>query len=64
MIAAVAAPGAAELYGLEALAENVQLTDANKTRFYVLSKERMTGGTDAVFAVTCEANMIDNIKKE
>ena len=60
-IAAVAAPGAAELYGLEVLAENVQITDANKTRFYVLSKERMAGGTNAVFAVTCEANMIDDI---
>ena len=60
-IAAVAAPGAAELYGLEVLAENVQITDANKTRFYVLSKERITGGTNAVFAVTCEANKIDDI---
>ena len=60
-IAAVAAPGAAELYGLEVLAENVQITDANKTRFYVLSKERMSGGTNAVFAVTCEANRIDDI---
>ena len=64
MIAAVAAPGAAELYGLEVLAENVRITAVNKTRFYVLSKERMTGGTNAVFAVTCEPNMIDNIKKE
>ncbi|MBQ3669580.1 MAG: chorismate mutase, partial [Clostridia bacterium] len=36
-IAAVAAPRAAELYGLVVLAENVQITDANKTRFYVLS---------------------------
>ena len=54
-IAAVAAPGAAELYGLEVLAENVQ------TRFYVLSKEPMSGGTNAVFAVTCEANRIDDI---
>ena len=60
-IAAVAAPGAAELYGLEVLAENVQITDANKTRFYVLSKQRMTGGTNAVFAVTCEANKIDDV---
>lgn len=60
-IAAVAAPGAAELYGLEVLAENVQITDANKTRFYVLSKERISGGTNAVFAVTCEANRIDDI---
>lgn len=60
-IAAVAAPGAAGLYGLEVLAENVQITDANKTRFYVLSKERVTGGTNAVFAATCEANLIDDI---
>jgi prephenate dehydratase/chorismate mutase/prephenate dehydratase len=60
-IAAVAAPGAAKLYGLEVLAENVQITDANKTRFYVLSKQRMTGGTNAVFAATCEANRIDDI---
>ena len=34
-IAAIASPGAAKLYGLEILAENVQMTDANKTRFYV-----------------------------
>jgi len=60
-VAAVAAPGAAELYGLEVLAENVQITDANKTRFYVLSKERVTGGTNAVFAVTCEASVIDDL---
>lgn len=60
-IAAVAAPGAAELYGLEVLAKNVQITDTNKTRFYVLSKERVTGGTNAVFAVTCEASSIDDI---
>ena len=60
-IAAVAAPGAVGLYGLEVLAENVQITDANKTRFYVLSCERVIGGTNAVFAATCEANMIDDI---
>ncbi len=60
-IAAVAAPGAAGLYGLEVLAENVQITDANKTRFYVLSKECVAGGANAVFVVTCEANMIDDI---
>ena len=44
--------------------ENVQITDANKTRFYVLSKEPMSGGTNAVFAVTCEANRIDDIIME
>ena len=62
-IAAVAAPGAAALYGLEVLAENVQITDANKTRFYVLSKAPLDGNgwTRAVFVVTCPANRIDDI---
>ena len=60
-IAAVAAPGAARLYGLEVLAENVQITDTNKTRFYVISRERISGGTNAVFSVTCGAEDIDDI---
>ena len=62
-IAAVAAPGAAALYGLEVLAENVQITDANKTRFYVLSRQGLDGEglTRAVFVATCEANRIDDI---
>ena len=62
-IAAVAAPGAAKLYGLEVLAENVQITDANKTRFYVLSSDPGTGDghTRAVFVAVCEANRIDDI---
>lgn len=64
-IAAVAAPGAAELYGLTVLAENVQITDANKTRFYVLSSSKLEAEgeaqTHAVFAATCEANRIDDI---
>ena len=60
-LAAIAAPGAAELYGLEVLAENVQISDANKTRFYVLSLEPKTEGTRAVFVATCEGNRIDDI---
>ena len=64
-IAAIAAPGAAQLYGLAVLAENVQITDANKTRFYVLSAEEMTDGgearTHAVFTVSCGADRIDDI---
>lgn len=62
-IAAVAAPGAANLYGLTVLAENVQITDANKTRFYVLSSVRSgeQGQTHAVFVADCEANRIDDI---
>ncbi len=62
-VAAVAAPGAAALYGLEVLAENVQITDANKTRFYVLSRQALEaeGLTRAVFVVTCAADRIDDI---
>ena len=62
-IAAVAAPGAAALYGLEVLAENVQITDANKTRFYVLSRQVLEdeGLTRAVLVATCEASQIDDI---
>ena len=62
-IAAVAAPGAAALYGLEVLAKNVQITDANKTRFYVLSRQGLEdeGLTRAVFVATCEASQIDDI---
>lgn len=62
-IAAIAAPAAASLYGLEVLAENVQITDANKTRFYVLSAHEPEGSPlhRAVFVASCEANRIDDI---
>lgn len=64
-IAAIAAPGAAELYGLEVLAENVQITDANKTRFYVLSSSELRDldktQTNAAFVASCEASAIDDI---
>ena len=62
-IAAVAAPGAAALYGLEVLAENVQITDANRTRFYVLARNSLSGEglTRAVFVATCDAGQIDDI---
>ena len=64
-IAAVAAPGAADLYGLSVLAENVQITDTNKTSFYVLSASRLEeqgeGQRHAVFVASCEANRIDDI---
>ena len=61
-IAAVAAPAAAELYGLAVLAENVQITEANKTRFYVLSTAALTDPmmTHAVLIADCEANRIDD----
>ncbi|MBR4161876.1 MAG: hypothetical protein IKR11_00045 [Solobacterium sp.] len=62
-IAAVAAPGAAKLYGLSILAENVQITMANKTRFYVLSSFPLQGESlkHTVFVADCEANRIDDI---
>ena len=61
--AAIAAPGAAKLYGLEVLAENVQITDANKTRFYVLSKKPQDNfaHTKAVFAACLTADKIDDV---
>ena len=62
-LAAIAAPAAAELYGLTVLAENVQITDANKTRFYVLSKTPLAGTahTQAVFVADCRASRLDDI---
>ena len=63
-IAAIAAPGAADLYGLSVLAENVQITDANKTRFYVLSLSSLSeesAQTNASFVVSCSADLIDDI---
>ena len=62
-IAAVAAPGAAALYGLEILAENVQITDSNKTRFYVLSRKNLEENDlcRVVFVVTCEGSQIDDV---
>ncbi|MGX8705289.1 MAG: prephenate dehydratase domain-containing protein [bacterium] len=62
-IAAVAAPGAAALYGLDVLAENVQITDANKTRFYVLSRDALDGEslTRAAFVATCAGGELDGI---
>ena len=60
---AIAAPGAAKRYGLEVLAENVQITDANRTRFYVLSGQPLEedGLIRAVFVATCEGGRIDDI---
>ena len=62
-IAAVAAPGAAPLYGLKVLAENIQLTDANQTRFYILSRRESeeAGLTRAVFIASCDGSRIDDI---
>lgn len=61
--AAIAAPAAAELYGLTVLAENVQITMANKTRFYVLSTAPLSGEStkQAVFIADCMADRFDDI---
>lgn len=61
-IAAIAAPKAAEIYGLKILAENVQITTTNKTRFYVVSKEKLSGKkTNAVLVARCHGDFIDDI---
>lgn len=62
-VAAVAAPGAAALYGLEVLAENVQISMENKTRFYVLARTPLQGPDlrQAVLVATCEGSRIDDI---
>ncbi len=62
-IAAIAAPGAADLYGLSVLAESIQISDANRTRFYVLSQTPLPedAHSRAAFVAECEANRIDDI---
>lgn len=61
-IGAIGAPKAAEIYGLEILANDIQLSDANKTRFYVLSKEKLEGKyNNAVLVAECKADYIDDI---
>ena len=44
--AAIGARAAAQVYGLEVAAEAIQMNDANKTRFYVLSTEAPVAGPD------------------
>ena len=63
---AIAAPGAAELYGLEVLRENVSQSDANKTRFYVVSlRENGLEGYDcAVFAASIAAEELPGALEE
>ena len=54
---AIAAPGAAKLYGLEVLQENVSKSEANKTRFYVVSRQanKLPGYNRAVFVANITA---------
>lgn len=55
---AIAAPGAAELYDLEVLQENVSQSDTNTTRFYVISQKenKLEGYNRAVFVANLDAN--------
>lgn len=60
---AIAAPGAAELYNLEVLQENVSQSEANKTRFYVVAKQANAheGYDRAVFVARIAADELPSI---
>lgn len=63
--AAIASVGAAKVYGLSVLAENIQQNENNKTRFYILStKEANTAPSDRmVFTATGEAKNLPDLLK-
>jgi prephenate dehydratase/chorismate mutase/prephenate dehydratase len=63
---AIAAPGAADLYGLEVLQENVSQSEANKTRFYVVSKKANghEGYMRAVFVADISADELPAVLAE
>ena len=60
---AIAAPGAAELYKLEVLQENVSQSEANKTRFYVVSKKAnaLDGYERTAFVASIAANELPGV---
>ncbi len=62
-VVAIAAPGAANLYKLEVLKENVSQTEANKTRFYVVSKRanELPGYECAVFTARIAADELPGV---
>ena len=63
---AIAAPGAAGLYGLEVLRENVSRSEANKTRFYVVSREgnELSGYGCAVLVADIAAEELPGVLAE
>lgn len=63
---AIAAPGAAELYQLEVLQENVSQSEANKTRFYVVSRQanELEGYDCAVFVACIEGSELPGVLAE
>ena len=62
-VVAIAAPGAANLYQLEVLKENVSQSEANKTRFYVVSQRanELPGYGCAVFAARITADKLPEL---
>lgn len=62
-VVAIAAPGAAGLYHLDVLQENVSKSEANKTRFYVVSKKAndREGYERAVFVARASADELPDV---
>lgn len=65
-VVAIAAPGAAELYGLEVLQENVSQSEANVTRFYVVSKtpNNLEGYDRLAFVANASADELPGLLAE
>ena len=65
-VVAIAAPGAADLYGLEVLQQNVSQSEANKTRFYVVSRQanELTGYGCAAFVADIAAEELPGVLAE
>ena len=65
-VVAIAAPGAADLYDLEVLQQNVSQSDANKTRFYVVARDANTlsGYECAVFVANISAEALPAVLAE
>ena len=65
-VAAIAAPGAAELYQLEVLQANVSQSEANKTRFYVVARDanKLEGYGRALFVVDATAEQLPALLNE
>ncbi len=63
---AIAAPGAADLYGLEVLQANVSQCEANQTRFYVVAREanELEGYGCAVYVADIAAGELPGVLEE